>query len=144
VVIESFRRQLRLYAAGIAEAMGRWPEAARIIAASGQKMDVEVNPEACDAEAEEAVASLEPLESLKQARRQMISRPPAPQAAQAVPSRLPAPLSGAGCAMLKCNPFKIQPGEALYARWKMALMATSTPLRSRLYLPVFLWLADNR
>jgi hypothetical protein len=34
-IIESFRRQLRLYAAIIAEATGRWPAAARVITASG-------------------------------------------------------------------------------------------------------------
>jgi hypothetical protein len=57
-IIESFRRQLRLYAAIIAEATGRWPAAARIITASGQKLDVDVNADACTVEAEAAVAAL--------------------------------------------------------------------------------------
>jgi PD-(D/E)XK nuclease superfamily len=60
-IIESFRRQLRLYAAIIGEATGRRPEAARVVAASGQVLEVDLNADACDAEAEAAVAALNAL-----------------------------------------------------------------------------------
>lgn len=60
-VIEGFRRQLRLYAAIIAEALGRWPERGRVVAASGQAMDVPLEPAACEAEASDALAALDSL-----------------------------------------------------------------------------------
>jgi hypothetical protein len=60
-VLEGFRRQLRLYAAIIAEATGRWPIQGRVVAASGQKMDVPLVPAACDAEASAALAALDDL-----------------------------------------------------------------------------------
>lgn len=60
-VIEGFRRQLRLYAAIIAEAMGRWPLQGRVVAASGQTVDVPLVPADCDAEASAALASLDDL-----------------------------------------------------------------------------------
>ena len=60
-VLEGFRRQLRLYAAIIAEAIGRWPIQGRVVAASGQTMDVPLVPAACDAEASAALAALDDL-----------------------------------------------------------------------------------
>ena len=60
-VFEGFRRQLRLYAAIIAEAMGRWPTQGRVVAASGQTMDVPLVPADCDAEASAALAALDDL-----------------------------------------------------------------------------------
>lgn len=60
-VIEGFRRQLGLYAAIIAEALGRWPEHGRIVAASGQAMDIPLDPTACEAEASDALAALDSL-----------------------------------------------------------------------------------
>lgn len=60
-ILEGFRRQLRLYAAIIAEALGRWPAEGRIVAASGQTMDVPLDPRACDAEASDALAALDGL-----------------------------------------------------------------------------------
>jgi PD-(D/E)XK nuclease superfamily protein len=60
-VLEGFRRQLRLYAAIIAEAVGRWPERGRVVAASGETMDVPLVPVACDAEASAALAALDDL-----------------------------------------------------------------------------------
>lgn len=59
--LDSIHRQLRLYAAIIAEATGRWPARGRIIAASGQMMDVRLVPAACDAEASAALAALDAL-----------------------------------------------------------------------------------
>lgn len=63
-VLEGFRRQLRLYAAIIAEAIGRWPAQGRVVTASGQTMDVPLVPAACDAEAS---AALDALDNLNQA-----------------------------------------------------------------------------
>lgn len=60
-ILDSFRRQLRLYAAIIAEALGRWPAQGRIVAASGQTMDVSLDSHACDAEATDALAALDSL-----------------------------------------------------------------------------------
>lgn len=60
-ILEGFRRQLRLYAAIIAEALGRWPAQGRIAAASGQTLDVPLDPRACDAEAGDALAALDSL-----------------------------------------------------------------------------------
>lgn len=60
-ILEGFRRQLRLYAAIIAEALGRWPVQGRIVAASGQTMDVPLDPRACEAEASDALAALDSL-----------------------------------------------------------------------------------
>jgi hypothetical protein len=60
-VLEGFRRQLRLYAAIIAEALGRWPVQGLIVAASGQTMDVPLVPTDCDAEASAALAALDEL-----------------------------------------------------------------------------------
>jgi hypothetical protein len=60
-VLEGFRRQLRLYAAIIAEALGRWPVQGRVVAASGETMDVPLEPTACEAEAGDALAALDRL-----------------------------------------------------------------------------------
>ena len=60
-VLEGFRRQLRLYAAIIAEAKGRWPKSGRIVAASGQTLEVPLAPAACIAEADAALATLDAL-----------------------------------------------------------------------------------
>ncbi len=60
-VLDSIHRQLRLYAAIIAEATGRWPARGRIVAASGQMMDVPLVPATCDAEASDALAALDAL-----------------------------------------------------------------------------------
>jgi hypothetical protein len=60
-VLEGFRRQLRLYAAIVAEARGRWPAQGLIVAASGQTMDVPLVPADCDAEASAALAALDEL-----------------------------------------------------------------------------------
>jgi hypothetical protein len=60
-ILEGFRRQLRLYAAIIAEALGRWPTQGRIVAASGQTMDVPLDPAACEAEAADALAAVDSL-----------------------------------------------------------------------------------
>ena len=60
-IIDGFKRQLRIYAAIIAEANGRWPTGARIIAASGQKLEIAISPSDCDHEADEAVAALNKL-----------------------------------------------------------------------------------
>lgn len=60
-VIDGFCRQLRLYAAIIAEATGRWPTLGRIVAASGQTMDVTLVPTECEEEACAALAALDAL-----------------------------------------------------------------------------------
>ena len=60
-VLEGFRRQLRLYAAIIAEAIGSWPIQGRVVAASGQTVDVPLVPADCDAEASAALAALDNL-----------------------------------------------------------------------------------
>jgi hypothetical protein len=61
-VLEGYRRQLRLYAVIIAETYGRWPLKGRIVAASGQTMEVDLEPAACEAEADEALVALESLD----------------------------------------------------------------------------------
>lgn len=60
-VLEGFRRQLRLYAVIIAEALGHWPVQGRVIAASGQSMEVPLEPAACEEEAADALAALDRL-----------------------------------------------------------------------------------
>lgn len=61
MILESYRRQVRLYAAIIADATGRWPANARILAASGQTLEIALDPAECDAEAKAAVDSLKAL-----------------------------------------------------------------------------------
>ena len=75
-ILEGFRRQLRLYAAIIAEALGRWPAEGRIVAASGQTLDVPIDPPACNAEASDALAALDSLN------RQLAAEAPAGALAQ--------------------------------------------------------------
>lgn len=60
-VLEGFRRQLRLYAAIVAEATGRWPELGRIVAASGQIIELRIDQAACEAEARAALDALDSL-----------------------------------------------------------------------------------
>lgn len=75
-VLEGFRRQLRLYAAIIAEALGRWPLQGRVVAASGQTMDVPLDPAACEAEAADALAALDGLnQALAAAPPETLARP---------------------------------------------------------------------
>jgi PD-(D/E)XK nuclease superfamily len=62
-IIEGFKRQVQLYAAIIAEVTSRWPADARIVAASGQVLDIAIVPTECDAEADAAVAALDGLNS---------------------------------------------------------------------------------
>jgi hypothetical protein len=58
-IIESFRRQLRLYAVIVADALGKWPASGRVVAASGQTFEVKIDPAACNAEADAALAELD-------------------------------------------------------------------------------------
>jgi len=58
-VLESFWRQLRLYAVLVAETTGAWPATARIVAASGQVLEEKVVRERCEQEADAAIGSLE-------------------------------------------------------------------------------------
>lgn len=64
VIIEGFRRQLRLYAAIIGEATGKHPEAARVVAASGEILAVPIERKACRDEADAAMSALDTLNSL--------------------------------------------------------------------------------
>jgi CRISPR/Cas system-associated exonuclease Cas4 (RecB family) len=58
LALDSYKRQLRLYAAIIADATGERPATGRIVAASGQTLEIALDPAECDAEAREAVESL--------------------------------------------------------------------------------------
>jgi hypothetical protein len=60
-VLEGFRRQLRLYATIIADGLGHWPKEGRVVAASGQTMNVPLDPPTCEAEADAALAALDDL-----------------------------------------------------------------------------------
>lgn len=60
-IVESFKRQLRLYAAIIADVTERWPTGARIVAASGQALEFPISQAECDHEADDAVAALNRL-----------------------------------------------------------------------------------
>jgi hypothetical protein len=84
-ILDSFRRQVRLYAAIIADSTGTWPGHARVIAASGHVLDVAIEPAVCDEEADAAIAALNALN------RRLVSEAP--------PERLgqPSPLACAGC-----------------------------------------------
>ncbi len=62
-ILEGFRRQLRLYAAILAEARGQWPVEGRVVAASGQTMSVPLEPTACETEADAALAALDDFNS---------------------------------------------------------------------------------
>jgi hypothetical protein len=61
LILEGFRRQLRLYAAIIAETSRRWPQSGRVVSASGQSIEVPLSPAQCDAEADAAVGGMEEL-----------------------------------------------------------------------------------
>ena len=91
-IIENFRRQLRLYAAIIGEATGRRPAAARVIAASGQRLDTDINPDACDDEADAAVAALEALnENLKSGARPAVIASPSATSCSGCPFKIICP-----------------------------------------------------
>jgi DNA mismatch endonuclease (patch repair protein) len=76
-VIDGFHRQLRLYAAIIAEATGHWPAQGRVVAASGQTIEVPFVPVACDAEANAALKALDALNQglASNAARETLGRP---------------------------------------------------------------------
>jgi hypothetical protein len=57
-IVDGYWRQLRLYAVLIGE-LGSWPGTARIVAASGQMLEEEVNRDLCEAEADAAILGLE-------------------------------------------------------------------------------------
>ena len=57
-VLDGYQRQLRLYAAILADVENRWPGNARLVAASGQVMEIRIDPEECKAEAEAALEAL--------------------------------------------------------------------------------------
>jgi hypothetical protein len=58
IIIEGFQRQLRLYAAIIGEATGKYPDAARVVAASGEILAVPIERTACREEADAAMSAL--------------------------------------------------------------------------------------
>jgi PD-(D/E)XK nuclease superfamily len=60
-IVDGFRRQLQLYAVIIADALGKWPVGGRLVAASGQTLEVKIDPAACNAEADAALAALDTL-----------------------------------------------------------------------------------
>jgi hypothetical protein len=60
-VIDGFRRQVQLYAVIIADALGKWPVGGRVVAASGQTLDLKIDPAACSGEADAALARLDRL-----------------------------------------------------------------------------------
>jgi PD-(D/E)XK nuclease superfamily len=64
VILEEFRRQLRLYAAIIGESTGRYPNASRIVAASGEVLNVPIERAACTEEADAAVSAMDSLNNL--------------------------------------------------------------------------------
>lgn len=60
-IADGFRRQVRIYAAILAEVTGERPVAGRVVAASGQHIDVPLDAGACTAEADAAIAGLDDL-----------------------------------------------------------------------------------
>jgi len=62
-IIDGFWRQLRLYAVLVAEE-GSWPAVLRIVAASGQSLERQVDRRECEAEADAAVCDLEATNNL--------------------------------------------------------------------------------
>lgn len=60
-MLDGFRRQLRLYAAIIAETIGSWPVQGRIVAASGEEIEVPLVRAACEAEATSALSALDAM-----------------------------------------------------------------------------------
>ena len=63
-IVEGFRRQLHLYAAIIGESTGRFPNASRIVAASGEILEVPIERATCTEEADAAVSAMEVLNGL--------------------------------------------------------------------------------
>ncbi len=63
-LLEGFRRQVRLYAAIIADVAGTWPARGRIVAASGEVLEIEIDPTVCNAEADAALAALDALNAM--------------------------------------------------------------------------------
>jgi hypothetical protein len=59
-IIDGYWRQLRLYSVLIGET-GNWPTTARIVAASGQKLEEPVNRTVCEAEADTAISALDAM-----------------------------------------------------------------------------------
>jgi len=64
IIIEGFQRQLRLYAAIIGETTGNYPDAARVVAASGETLAVPIERTACTQEADAAMSAMDSLNSL--------------------------------------------------------------------------------
>ena len=58
-ILARHERQLKIYAAIIAEAVGFWPRTGILVGASGATISFELDPERCDAEAETALADLD-------------------------------------------------------------------------------------
>lgn len=58
-VLDEYRRQLRLYAAIIADIDGVWPKTGKILAASGDSLSFPIVPAECASEATQALASAE-------------------------------------------------------------------------------------
>jgi hypothetical protein len=56
-LLDSFRRQVRLYAAIIGDAVGTWPTRGRVVAASGQVLEISIDSAECDAEADAALVA---------------------------------------------------------------------------------------
>ncbi len=99
-ITDSFRRQLRLYAVIIADALGKWPAAGRIVAASGQTLEVKIDPAACNAEADAALAALDALNAALNAGAPPVTwQPPLPQLAHAVHFRSSVLCSGCNSVM---------------------------------------------
>ena len=61
MILDGYRRQMRLYSAIIAEATGHYPERARVVAASGQVLEIAIPSADCDAEAQAAISALQEL-----------------------------------------------------------------------------------
>jgi PD-(D/E)XK nuclease superfamily len=57
-ILDGYKRQVRLYAAIIADALRVWPARARVVAASGEVLEIPIDPASCNAEADAALAAL--------------------------------------------------------------------------------------
>jgi hypothetical protein len=62
-LLDSFRRRVHLYAAIIGDAVGTWPTRGRVVAASGQVLEISIDSAECDAEADAALVALDALNS---------------------------------------------------------------------------------
>ena len=60
-ILDRYKRQVRLYAAIIADALEVWPSRARVVAASGDVLEIPIDPASCNAEADAALAALDAL-----------------------------------------------------------------------------------